>query len=116
MQTESEKLLEAGLRLARRNWENFLRQTRWTAGAIQHCITHQVGQRHRSRLYDALGLDLRKDFSTFPRLGNTGSAALPMTLSIASEQGRFRPGDRVALLGIGSGLHSLFLGLEFPEA
>ncbi|MDR2377520.1 MAG: 3-oxoacyl-ACP synthase III [Puniceicoccales bacterium] len=115
MLTDSEALLRAGIDLARRNWENFLRSTRWEPGSIQHFLTHQVGQRHRARLYDALGLDLSKDFSTFPLLGNTGSAALPITLSIAQEQGHFHPGDRVALLGIGSGLQSIILGIEFPQ-
>ncbi|MDR3143628.1 MAG: 3-oxoacyl-ACP synthase III [Puniceicoccales bacterium] len=115
MLTESEALLQAGIDLARRNWHNFLRLTRWEPSTIQHFLTHQVGQRHRTLLYGALGLEISKDFSTFPFLGNTGSSALPMTLSIAWEQGRFHPGDRVALLGIGSGLHSIILGLEFPQ-
>ena len=115
MQTDSEALLHAGIALARDNWQQFLQQTHWHTSQIQHFICHQVGKRHQSQFYDALELDIQKDFSTFPFLGNTGSVALPITLSIAQEQQRFRPGDRVALLGIGSGLHSMMLGIEFPE-
>ncbi|MDR0445114.1 MAG: 3-oxoacyl-ACP synthase III [Puniceicoccales bacterium] len=115
MQTDSEALLRAGIALAHDNWRQFLRQTRWDTSQIQHFICHQVGRRHQSQFYDALGLEVQKDFSTFPFLGNTGSVALPITLSIAQEQRRFQPGDRVALLGIGSGLHSMILGVEFPE-
>jgi 3-oxoacyl-[acyl-carrier-protein] synthase-3 len=114
MQTDSEALLHAGIDLARRNWQNFLQQTHWDTPTIQHFICHQVGKRHQTQFYEALGLDGQKDFSTFPFLGNTGSAALPITLSIAWEQRRFQPGDRIALLGIGSGLHSMTLGIEFP--
>jgi 3-oxoacyl-[acyl-carrier-protein] synthase-3 len=115
MQTDSEALLQAGIALAHENWQQFLRQTHWDISQIQHFICHQVGRRHQLQFYDALGLDMQKDFSTFPFLGNTGSVALPITLSIAQEQQRFRPGDRVALLGIGSGLHSMILGIEFSE-
>jgi 3-oxoacyl-[acyl-carrier-protein] synthase-3 len=76
-------------------------------------ICHQVGSTHRRKLYEALGLDLARDFSTFETLGNTGSVALPATLAAAIEAGAVREGDRVGLLGIGSGLNSLMLALEW---
>jgi 3-oxoacyl-[acyl-carrier-protein] synthase-3 len=60
-----------------------------------------------------LGLDLAKDFSTFETLGNTGSVALPATLCAAVDAGAVREGHRVGLLGIGSGLNSLMLALEW---
>ena len=68
---------------------------------------------HRRKLYETLGLDLAKDFSTFETLGNMGSVSLPATLAIAAQEGRVKQGDRVSLLGIGSGLNSLMLGLEW---
>jgi 3-oxoacyl-[acyl-carrier-protein] synthase-3 len=114
MQTDSEALLHAGIALARRNWQIFLQQIHWESSSIHHIICHQVGKRHQKQFYEALELDRQKDFSTFPFLGNTGSVALPITFSIAWEQSRFKAGDRVALLGIGSGLHSIMLGIEFP--
>ncbi|MDR2419890.1 MAG: 3-oxoacyl-ACP synthase III [Puniceicoccales bacterium] len=115
MQTDSEALLHAGIALARRNWPIFLQQIHWKTSSIHHFISHQVGKRHQEQFYEALELDRQKDFSTFSFLGNTGSVALPITLSIAWGQQRFRPGDRVALLGIGSGLHSIMMGIEFPK-
>jgi 3-oxoacyl-[acyl-carrier-protein] synthase-3 len=57
-----------------------------------------------------LELDLEKDFSTFPFLGNTGSVALPLTLSLAAEQNILH--GETALLGIGSGVSSLMMLLE----
>ena len=62
---------------------------------------------------EALGLDLARDFSTFETLGNTGSVALPATLALAAEAGAVKAGERVALLGIGSGLNCLMLALEW---
>ena len=110
MQTDSEQLLLAGVGLASETWRDF------TAGQgteFNRFICHQVGSTHRRKLYETLGLDLAKDFSTFETLGNTGSVALPATLAAAVEAGAVREGDRVGLLGIGSGLNCLMLALEW---
>jgi 3-oxoacyl-[acyl-carrier-protein] synthase-3 len=53
------------------------------------------------------------DFSTVEFLGNTGAAALPLTAALGIERGHIRPGDNVALLGIGSGLSALMLGMKW---
>lgn len=113
MQTDSEALLVAGLALAQETWREFGALTGWNAANVDRFICHQVGSTHRRKLYEALGLDLAKDFSTFETLGNTGSVALPATLARAVEAGAIRNGNRVGLLGIGSGLNCLMLALEW---
>jgi 3-oxoacyl-[acyl-carrier-protein] synthase-3 len=113
MQTDSEQLLLAGVAVAQRTWADFTSETGWTKDTPRRFICHQVGSMHRRKLYETLGLDLARDFSTFATLGNTGSAALPSTLALAVEQGAVRPGDQVALLGIGSGINCLMLALEW---
>jgi len=113
MQTDSEALLIAGVTLAHETWGQFCTETGWDSATPARFICHQVGSIHRRKLYDTLGLDLAKDFSTFEFLGNTGSVALPATLALAVEEGAVRPGDKVALLGIGSGLNSLMLAVEW---
>src|SRR5690606_25573744 len=113
MQTDSEALLVAGLALARETWAEFTRLSGWDAATTDRYICHQVGSTHRRKLYESLGLDLAKDFSTFETLGNTGSVALPATLAAAVEAGAIKPGDKVGLLGIGSGLNCLMLALEW---
>jgi len=113
MQTDSEALLIAGVTLAAETWEKFCQVTGWDASTPDRFICHQVGSIHRRKLYETLGLDLAKDFSTFEFLGNTGSVALPATLALAAEEGAICPGDKVALLGIGSGLNSLMLAVEW---
>lgn len=113
MQTDSEQLLVAGVELARRTWEEFKRATTWNEQSADRIICHQVGATHRRKLYETLQLDLARDFSTFETLGNTGSAALPTALALAVEQGAVSTGQKVALLGIGSGINSMMLGLEW---
>ena len=110
MQTDSEALLVAGIQLASETWSEF---TAVFGATFDRTICHQVGSTHRRKLYEALGLDLAKDFSTFETLGNTGSVALPATLAAAVKAGAIKAGDSVALLGIGSGLNSLMLALEW---
>jgi 3-oxoacyl-[acyl-carrier-protein] synthase-3 len=113
MQTDSERLLEAGVALAGQTWAEFARVTGWTTKTVDRAICHQVGSAHRRRLFETLGLDVAKDYSTFETLGNMGSASLPATLCAAVKAGAIRDGDRVALMGIGSGLNCLMLALEW---
>jgi len=113
MQTDSERMLEAGVALARETWADFQQATGWTGASVQRLICHQVGSAHRRRLFETLGLDVAKDYSTFETLGNMGSVSLPATLAAAADAGAVRRGDQVALLGIGSGLNCLMLALEW---
>lgn len=113
MQTDSEQLLLAGVEVAQEAWKLFEQETGWTRATPQRIVCHQVGSTHRRRLYETVGLDLAKDFSTFETLGNTGSAALPTALALAAESGSLKSGDKAALLGIGSGINCLMLAVEW---
>lgn len=113
MQTDSEQLLIAGVEVARDTWSQFEKETGWNRSTPDRIICHQVGSTHRRKLYETVGLDLAKDFSTFETLGNTGSAALPTALALAAQQSAIKTGDKVALLGIGSGINSLMLAVEW---
>lgn len=112
MRTDSEELLEAGILLARKTWQGFKAATGWDEQTPQAIIGHQVGKQHQRRLYEALALDPAKDCSTFPFMGNVGSVSLPATLAYAMETGFVKENQRVALLGIGSGLSCLMLALH----
>jgi len=113
MQTDSEEMLHAGVALAKKTWGRFKSQLGWDEATPDRVVCHQVGSAHQRLLLGTLGLPAEKDFSTYQEFGNTGSAALPMTLARAAEEGAVRAGDRVALLGIGSGLNSLMMGVEW---
>lgn len=113
MQTESEQLLVAGVEVARATWADFEAATGWTRGTPTRFVCHQVGSTHRRKLYETLGLDLARDFSTFERYGNVGSVSLPATLADAVGAGAVGPGDKVALLGIGSGINCMMLAVEW---
>lgn len=113
METDSEALLKAGLKLSIDNWNKTKAVLGWQNSDVDKIIPHQVGSAHRHAMLTQLGLGLDRDFQTFEQYGNTGSAALPLTLMKASEARFFKPGDKIALLGIGSGLTSTMLGMEW---
>ncbi|XZE33232.1 3-oxoacyl-ACP synthase III [Pirellulaceae bacterium SH501] len=111
MQTDSEMLLEAGIDTGAEAFDALLRELQWERTSIARTVCHQVGTAHRRRMLERLSLQAENDFSTFARLGNTGSVALPTALGLGIEEGFFHAGDRMALLGIGSGLNSVMMGL-----
>ena len=112
METDSEALMQAGMPLAARTWERFLAEMEWSPDDVERVVTHQVGVAHRRLLMQTLGIDPAIDYPTVERLGNMGSASLPLSLSMARHEGFVEDGQRVALLGIGSGLHCLMLAVE----
>lgn len=113
MQTDSEEMLHAGVSLAKRTWASFKEDLGWDESTADRIVCHQVGSAHQRLLFDTLGLAHEKDFSSYESFGNTGSAALPITLAKAAEEGAIKAGDKVALLGIGSGLNCMMMGVQW---
>ena len=91
----------------------FLAATGWRGNEINRTFCHQVGKAHRKLLLDELQLQPEIDFGTFEFLGNTGSAALPITAALGIERGLITAGDRIGLLGIGSGINVVMLGVQW---
>lgn len=116
MQTDSERLLEQGLATGRATFIDFLAASGLAHDTIDKTICHQVGSTHQRLMLQSLGLALENDYATYPWLGNTGSVALPITLALAVENGFIGEQQQVALLGIGSGINSLMIGVEWQHA
>ena len=68
---------------------------------------------HETLLKQTLKLDNCPTFTTYGYLGNTGASALPITLNLFEEQKGIARGSNVGLLGIGSGLNSIMLGVKW---
>jgi 3-oxoacyl-[acyl-carrier-protein] synthase III len=113
MRTDSSELLKNGAKLAPDTWEDTKNELGWKDSDVDRFFTHQVSAVHSKRLFRTMGLDKAKDFPTIEYLGNIGSVSLPITMAIGIDQGCLNPGDKVAMLGIGSGLVCLMLGLEW---
>lgn len=115
MDTDSEKLMAEGIATGVSALDDLVAQCGWTREQFDRTICHQVGARHRSAMLEAMGLSEERDSATFPFLGNTGSVALPLTLAAAAVRGELKPSDRVAMLGIGSGINSVMLSAKWNQ-
>jgi 3-oxoacyl-[acyl-carrier-protein] synthase-3 len=113
MATDSEELMRQGIETARATWKDFTLELGWKPEEIDMFFCHQVGQAHARMLFEVLDLDPAKNFETLTTLGNTGSVSAPITMAMGIEQGAFRKGQRAALLGIGSGINCLMLGVDW---
>ncbi|MCD0463404.1 3-oxoacyl-ACP synthase III [Roseiconus lacunae] len=115
METDSEKLMAEGIATGVAGFEKLLAESGWTRETLQRSVCHQVGARHRTAMLDAMGLPVETDSISFPQLGNTGSVALPLTVAAAADRGELGQGDRVAMLGIGSGINSVMLAARWGQ-
>ncbi|MBD8078626.1 3-oxoacyl-ACP synthase III [Cellulosimicrobium arenosum] len=109
MFTDAEALLEGGLELVVDAWKDAVPE--WDWGTMDRYITHQVSRVHTNAIVEAVGLDRSKVPTTFPRLGNVGPASVPITL--AQEAASLVAGDRVLLMGVGSGINTAMLELAW---
>jgi 3-oxoacyl-[acyl-carrier-protein] synthase-3 len=105
MVTDTRILLSEGLKLAAKTFQAAKIALGWVANEMDQYIIHQVSKVHTESLVNLLGLDPEKVHAIYPSMGNVGPASVPIVLARAVELGRIRKGDRVALLGIGSGLN-----------
>jgi 3-oxoacyl-[acyl-carrier-protein] synthase III len=77
----------------------------WVVEEMDEFVIHQVSKAHTAAFIKAFGIDPKKVMTIFGEHGNIGPASVPIVLSKLREMGRLKKGDRVALLGIGSGLN-----------
>lgn len=113
MATDAVSVLKFGVQLGQQTWQIFLQEMGWTPQGIDRVICHQVGSGHQDAILRSLQVPRERDYTTYRFLGNMGTAALPVTAAIAEERGVLKAGQKVAFLGIGSGLTCLMMGLEW---
>lgn len=105
MITDASQLLKAGVALARQTWSLATDILGWRQEDLDELIMHQVGSIHMKTFLGELELEQQNACVTYTEYGNIGPAAIPFTLAKARDTGRVVPGDRIALMGIGSGLN-----------
>jgi 3-oxoacyl-[acyl-carrier-protein] synthase-3 len=105
MVTDTRTLLTEGLKLASTTFQAACAALGWVVSELDQFVIHQVSKVHTESLVKLLGLDPKKVHAIYPEMGNIGPASVPIVLAKAVELGKIKTGDRVALLGIGSGLN-----------
>jgi acyl-CoA:acyl-CoA alkyltransferase len=110
MYTDLKGLLDAGLQLSEDLWAEAAEDFDWSQGLSRYII-HQVSKIHTNAICERLGIDPSRVPQTFPERGNIGPASVPVTL--AGELDDLLDGDRVLLMGIGSGLNASCLEIAW---
>ncbi len=105
MVTDTRMLLIEGLKLAQKTFIAAKIALGWVVEEMDEFVIHQVSKAHTAAFIKAFGIDPKKVMTIFGEHGNIGPASVPIVLSKLREMGRLKKGDRVALLGIGSGLN-----------
>lgn len=113
METDAQALSQHGMQLTVRTWRQLLDEVGWRSEQVDKVICHQIGERPRREGLRAIEVSPEKDFSTYPLLGNTGTAGLLISAAQAEEQGFLEPEDRVGFIGVASGLCSMVLALRW---
>lgn len=109
MSTDSKGLLEAGVQLAVDTWTEAAAEFDWSD--LRAYVIHQVSKVHTESITSALGIDPTRTPVIFPTRGNVGPASIPFTLALHASE--FSAGDRIACMGIGSGLNSAVIEIEW---
>ncbi|WP_345763512.1 3-oxoacyl-ACP synthase III [Diaminobutyricibacter sp. McL0608] len=109
MFTDAKALLKGGMDLVTAAWREA--RNHWNWSQMDRYIMHQVSDVHTDAIVKAVKLDRSRVPLTYPTLGNIGPASIPITL--AQEEASLRLGDRVLLMGVGSGLNTSMLEMAW---
>ncbi|MBN1878044.1 MAG: 3-oxoacyl-ACP synthase III [Anaerolineae bacterium] len=114
MRTKSSKLLSEGTKVIVEAWKRFEKTLGWTTKTVNRLFTHQVSEPQRQIGLRTLGFPLKGvDYPTLEYLGNTASVAAPLSMAMGVDQGFAQDGDKVVLFGVGSGINSIVLGIQW---
>jgi 3-oxoacyl-[acyl-carrier-protein] synthase III len=106
MKTDTRTLLLAGLELCGAAWREALATFEWEIDTIDRYAIHQVSKVHTSMVADQLGIQPDRVPLIYPTFGNIGPAGVPTVLSKAVADGSIVAGNKVMLMGVGSGLNA----------
>ncbi len=105
MVTDTRMLLIEGIKLAQKTFLAAREALGWAVEELDQFVIHQVSQPHTAAFIKNFGIDPKKVMTIFGEHGNIGPASVPIVLSKLKQLGKLKKGDRIALLGIGSGLN-----------
>jgi len=105
MVTDTRMLLIEGIKLAQKTFLAARQALGWAVDELDQFVIHQVSLPHTQAFIKNFGIDPKKVMTIFGEHGNIGPASVPIVLSKLRELGRLKKGDRIALMGIGSGLN-----------
>jgi len=84
--------------------ETALENAGLTPEDVDWVVPHQANSRIISRTAQKMGVPMDRVVMTVQDHGNTSAASIPLALSVAKQQGKFKPGQVLVMEAIGGGL------------
>jgi 3-oxoacyl-(acyl-carrier-protein) synthase III len=112
MTTDSHAMFEGALRHFPPMVNNLLKDIQWDINDIDVVIPHQASLKMIKRAMDAIGSPMEKCAISIDQYGNMASVSVPFTLNQVLEERNLKEGDRIIILGFGSGLSFSMMALE----
>ncbi len=113
METDAASLLVRGVELGQKTFDAAREHLGWSPDEIDFVAAHQVSAVHTTRIAEALGMSRDRFYKIYPDYGNVGPASIPIALSLLRDEGLLFKGARIALMGIGSGLNSSMMEVQW---
>ncbi|MDO5661535.1 MAG: 3-oxoacyl-ACP synthase III [Brachybacterium sp.] len=110
MRTDTAGLLENGIGIVMATWRDANAHGA-DYKSVEHVIPHQVSMVYTRAFAKATGVGMERIPVSFPDWGNVAAEAVPMTL--AKHQDNVKTGERVLLLGVGSGLNTAMMEVQW---
>jgi 3-oxoacyl-[acyl-carrier-protein] synthase III len=111
MVTDGRRLLEAGAKIALEAFDRLLEKSNWRREDVDLIVPHQISLPANLKVLEAMRMPIEKCHLVVDQYGNTASTTLPLALAHGVQTGRLKPGMKVVLAGIGSGVSAGFASL-----
>ncbi len=102
-QSDSEKLLHLAVERIPKAIKKVLDEVGWTTDELDIVLGHQVTIKVIKDILSSAGIPFEKTVVTVDRFGNTAAASIPITIGVALETGRLKPGMKTLLVGGAAG-------------
>jgi len=109
-------LIKEGVRLLSEMYGDFMHKLDWQPQDIARCAQHQASRPMLKQFAAYLGIDPSVQVETVSTMGNLVSGNVPINLHLLSTRGEVKLGDKVILVGGGSGLAVSHTGLIWDAA
>lgn len=104
IQMDGRVVFKWAVRLIRETTRDVLRHAQLELGDLDWIVMHQANQRIIDAAAADLGVPLDRVLVNVDRYGNTSAGTIPLVLDEAHAAGKFRPGDKILVIGFGAGL------------
>jgi len=115
MVTDSHALFEGALSHFPSMVNNLLDDIQWSINDVDVIIPHQASLKIIKKGMAAIGFPMEKCAISIDRYGNMASVSVPFTLMQVLEERTLKEGDRIVVLGFGSGLSFSMMALQMMK-